>query len=359
MSKYERLIEHALANFTTLLDYWGIEYQQINTNEYDLIATWRADGNFGAVRFNTYKGRGSDFAGISIAAMDFKSVGEGFGREDFAGFIQGTNTNTGFDIIGLCRKVYNIATYRDAAERLLFDLQTIAQTTTLSVANPEAAKLRAERIQEQTRKHIEYAQQTWKYCKNIKFEGSFADIYLTSRGLANAKIRENNIRFHPKVMNKELGKTCPAVLFKVSVGPFSELVAIHRIYLTENGLDKAPVENPKMAIGAIKGAAIWFGNPCERLGIAEGPENALTMRELGEKFVASSVYATNMANIIIPENVSEVIIYPDPDAAGEINMQKAAEAYRKQGKKVGIRFPPKVEQNNKLLDWNDILQEAL
>ncbi len=357
MHKYDKIREHALANFELLLIFWGIEFNRINTYEYDLIAKWREDGNFGAVRFNTFKGRGSDFAGINLAAYNFEVIGEGFSREDFAGFTTTENTNTGFDIIGLCRKVYNISDYRDAAARIISDLQEIAKRTHLTVPAHDAAEKRAEQLAIRTRKHIEWAQKAWGYCKKIKFEGSPADIYLISRGLAECRIRENNLRYHPKVMNKEAGKIMPALLLKVSVGPLTELVAVHRIFLTQDG-QKADLDNPKMALGAIKGAGIWFGTPNEKLAIAEGPENALTIRVLGAPFAVSTVYATNFANLTIPDYVTHVDLYPDPDPAGLTNTQKAIEAYKAQNKKVSVKLPPKKEYNGILMDWNDILQEA-
>jgi len=359
MLKYEHLREHALANFETLLNYWKVEYRPINANEYDLIAKWRDDGDFGAVRFNTFKNRGSDFAGISIASLNPTMLGDGFDKSDFAGFTASTNTNAGFDIIGLCQRVYNCSDYRTAAERLVLDLQALSKDKTLAIPSAEAAKQRAEIIAQQNDERIKYARKIWKFCKNIKIEGTQADAYLTSRGMPQIYQRERVIRFHPRVMNSELKQALPTLLFRVSHTPDSELVALHRIYLSKDGMSKAAVVNPKMALASIKGAAIWFGNPCNKLCIAEGPENALTIRELGAQFVASTINATNFGNLKIPEYVEHIELYPDPDDAGRINCQKAVAAYHGQGKTVVVKYPPQIRIEDKLLDWNDILQETV
>lgn len=357
MYKYDSLREHALANFELLLDAWGIEWTRINHNEYDLIAKWRADGNFGAVRFNTYKGRGSDFAGYSIAKMDFGLLGEGFDKSDFAGIVPDTNTNVGFDIIGLYGKVHGISSYRDAARGLSDNLHRLSQEKPLIVPASDAAKQRQERIIALNKSRIEHAKRLWAACKNNKLENSFGDAYLTRRGLPLVHQREKCVRYHPKVKNVELDKFLPCLLFKVSFTPTSDLVAIHRIYVSEDGR-KADVTEAKMALANIKGAGIWFGTPGYKLSVAEGPENALSIRELGAQFVVSTINATNFANLTIPEYVDVVELYPDPDPAGRKFAQAAVEKYTEQGKKVIIKFPPEININNKLMDWNDVLQEA-
>lgn len=355
MAQFEHLREHALANFELLLIHWKIEYIAVNTVEFDLIAKWRQDGNFGAVRFNTVKNWGADFAGIQIAKMDFGKLGEGFDRTDCAGIVSGTSTATGFDIIGLCQKVYNCSTYKDAAKQLLFDWQAISQNGKAVLPNSEAIARRKELVERHRLQRSKMAQNMWKMAKGIKFEGSQGAVYLSARGLPESWIRENNIRFHPRIINKELNKTLPAILFKVSQTPFSELVAIHRIYLSDDGWSKANISNPKMALASIKGCAIWFGTPCEKLHIAEGPENALTLREMGAQFVACAINATNFHNLTIPPNVTDVVLCPDADEAGTTAAGKAQHEYAQvQKKKVSFLYPPKLNVNNKQVDWNDV-----
>lgn len=357
MYKYDHLREHGLANFELLLDFWGIEFNRVNALEYDLIAKWREDGNFGAVRFNTFKGRGSDFAGLSIAKLNYAMLGNGFGAEDFAGVVSDTNTNTGFDVIGLCQKVYNIDTYRNAAGQLFTDLQTISKTKNLTKPAIDAANARREKLEALNKSRMEHAARMWEFCKRIPFEHSLADTYLIRRGLPFVYLRETNVRYHPKVKNVETNKVMPAVLFKVTLQPGTQLVAIHRIYITDDGMDKADVKNPKMALATIQGAGIWFGNPGPRLAVAEGPENALSLRELGATFAVSTINATNFANLIIPDYVEHVVLYPDPDAAGQLAAAKALKNYSAQGKKISVEYPP-TRKNTKPMDWNDLLQEA-
>lgn len=359
MYKFDMLRETALANLEVLFDFWGIEYAKINSNEYDLLATWRADSSFGAVRFNSFKGRGSDFAGISFTERDYKLLGNGFDASDYSELGSGVNTSRGFDIIGLCGKLYNIGTYKEAADRLASDLHTISKHSDIKKPSNDAAKKREEELVRKNKYMVDAARKAWDACKKIPLALSKGDIYLTTRGLCHVAQRETNVRFHPKIINKELGRPLPCLLFKVQEKPLGPLVAVHRIYLSDDGFSKADLDNPKMAMARVKGAGIWFGTPGPKLGIAEGPENALSIREIGFGFVVSTINATNFANISIPEYVTDVVLFPDPDPAGIANTQKAVEEYTRQGKKVDIKFPPEKVVNNKLLDWNDILQEAV
>ena len=359
ISRYEHLKEHALANFETLLSYWGVEYSRVNPQEYDLIAKWRHDGNFGAVRFNIVKNWGSDFAGIQIAKLDFSRLGEGFDYTDCAGIVSDTNTNVGFDIIGLCQKIYGCSTYRDAAGRLQTDWQAISAQGKAILPDAEAVAKRKLLIEQKNKFKVKIAQDMWRMSKSIKFEGSLGAVYLTARGLPDSWTTENNIRFHPKLINKELNKTSPAILFKVSFAPMSELVAIHRIYLSDDGWSKAEMSDPKMALASIKGAGIWFGTPGQKLHVVEGPENALTLRAMGAQFVVCTINATNFHGLTIPEFVSNVVLCPDPDEAGITAAGKAHKEYEKmQNKKVGFFYPPKMELSGKTLDWNDVWQAS-
>ena len=162
------------------------------------------------------------------------------------------------------------------------------------------------------------------------------------------------MKFHPAIMNGELKKPLPALLFKVQQSPEGTLSAIHRIYLNSMGTGKAPVDNPKMALGSIKGAGIWLGLPGETLSIVEGPENALSILMMGASFVVCTVNAANFSCLLIPPYVKEVILLPDNDEAGRLACVRATTSYREQGKIVKVKFPPMIKGKKKT-DWNDLL----
>lgn len=342
--KYDQLREKALANFELLLDYWGIEFKQINEQEYDFLSPNRADSNFGACRFNIEKGRGADFAGIRITDKAYSSLGVGFTEDDFVGFAQGTATKIGFDIIGLAQRVQKENTYKAAAKRLQTDLQELSSNSEFIIPARDAAEKRRALAVKKNKQLISYAFKIWAACEKIEIKNSPAEVYFKSRGLED--ISEKTIRYHPAIKNRELQKAVPTILFKVQEKPNGELVALHRIYLQEDGTKKANVSSPKMALARIMGSGIWFGEPSETLAIVEGPENALTAKYVYNMgFVVCSISAANFSNLTIPKYVRELVLLPDDDAAGLSAYKKAVIAYRKQGVKSIKRA---------MLDWHNL-----
>lgn len=348
-NQYDALKERALANITLLFDHWKIDYKWINDKEIDFINPTRKDQNYGACRFNVFKNRGSDFAGYDYKSSDFSRLGKEFTKEDFAAI--GTTTNQGFDIISLCGRLRGISNYSDAAKYLRLTIKEIEENTCLIKVNKEQKEKIAHERAAHSLKMLQFAQRTWGVCGEIK--DTIGELYLSKRGIT---VKEPLvIKFKDRIYNKELQKYIPTLLFKVQVSPEGPLIAIHRIYLTEQG-NKANLISPKMALGSICGAGIWFGEKYSALYVTEGPENALSIRELGEQFAVSTISAANMCNLIIPDYVHTVVICPDPDEAGKNSALKAAKAFALQNKIVKIAFPPeKYLSNGKLADWNDII----
>lgn len=351
MNRYDLLEELALANAEALFELWGLEYKRINNDEYDFLNPTRNDKNFGACRFNVKKGKGADFAGINFSKVDLAAVGLNFDKDDFVES-KSIQTNWGFNIIGLCMRLHGVADYKDAAKLIHSQLNTLKERGTLYTVTEEAiAKKQKDALLAVSRK-IEIAKRTWDSCRPIT--DTLGETYLGSRGIYLLQ-KEDTIKYHPKVLNMETKKFLPALLCKVQKKPDGPLVAIHRIFLRPDGSGKADVNNPKMALGAIEGAAIWFGNPCEQLCIVEGPENALAVRSLGFRFVCSTINSANFCGLVVPKGVTEIVLFPDPDEAGILANRKAYKTYTQHIKKVRTVWPPKKEDNPKW-DWADELK---
>jgi len=350
MSRYAQLKELALANIEALFDSWSLQYTKINDSEYDFINPTRGDTNHGACRFNTSKGRGADFTGSNYTKFEFSSFGPGFTREDFSGLGANKEISWGFDIISLCQRLNGCSTYSDAARILQSQLSNIKKNGGEFIKPARDAHLiREHKQQEQKLKILQIVEKTWKLAQ--PFEGTIGDSYLRSRNIFIKD--EPNVKFISKLYNKELGQTVPALIFRVSETHDGPITAIHRIYLSQKG-EKLDVTTPKAALGSISGCAIWFGKPCAQLSIVEGPENALSIRNLGRLSVVSTINSNNFSTL----NLSgyDITLFPDPDEAGKINTLKAVDRYKKQSNSVKIIFPPKRKlSNGKLADWNDVL----
>lgn len=344
---YKSLRVQALANFEPLLNLWNIDWKKISDYEYDFKNPTRNDQNFGACRFNILKNIGSDFALPTFTEADYAILGAGFNKNDFSHqTIDYREQSTGFDIIGLVQRFNKLDTYREAAELLRKQLIILNNKGELGNTN-EAIKAREDTLARQRLFKIKKSSTVWGYCVPVK--GTVGENYLTARCIEDT-IDEPNMRFHHKVKNKELDKFLPAILFKVTTSPETELVALHRIYLTKDGHKKAELENPKMVLGSFKGAGIWFGKPGPKLYVAEGPENALSLRQVGCEFVVSTISASNFGNLVIPEYVEIVILARDNDTAGHDNAVKAARSYVVDQKKVAKILAPRKGE-----DWNSAL----
>lgn len=347
--KDDALRERALANIELLFDHWGLEWKKINSKEYDFINPTRKDTNHGACRFNVAKGRGADFTGSYIKDSDVAKLGPGFTREDFIN-IGKQESQWGFDIIGLCQRIRQLDSYSDAARNLQESLKELSRDNKLIKPSKDAAAKRLHKIQEEKLKILKSAEKIWNLAED--FKNTVGNHYLRGRKIFIKD--EPHIKFLARVKNTEKNNFFPALIFKVSKGPTTPITAIHRIYLYPDihtgEAKKLDCENPKVALGSVLGSAIWFGTPGPQLCIAEGPENALSIRRLGYPFVASSVFSSNFSNLEIPIYVKELLLFPDGDKAGKSNLAKALKKYKKY--KPAIHFPTE----NK--DWNDILREG-
>lgn len=347
------LREKTLSNFELILEHLNVDYRKVTENEYDILATWRTDRNFGSVRFNTEKGRGADFAGGYLGEDDYSKLGVGFSAEDFAGYSDQGQAKIGFDIIGLFQRVFNTNNYQFAAEKLKIVINEISSQSGYVNTGREAYIQRLQR-QQLKEKHIKkIARDIWESCKHHKFEGSLGQVYLQSRGIYK---QDPSVRFHPGIQYAALKTNYPALIFRVQKEIRGPVEAIHRIYLDHSG-KKAKIDNPKMALAPIKGLGIWFGEPNRTLYLTEGPENALSLMEMGVEFAVSSIYGTNLHNLTIPKCVKTLIIYPDVDPPGMAAYERAQAVYGELNIQVeGHLLEKKILGNQKMLDINDLLR---
>lgn len=189
-------------------------------------------------------------------------------------------------------------------------------------------------------------------------QAALARKYLSNRGLHIERF-PSSLRFSPSLDYFESGVRVgayPAIICQV-VNSEGEPQAIQRIYLAEEGT-KAPVKDPKMSLGPIKGNAIHFGEPIEELAVAEGPETALAVFQATAIPTWSTISAMGMENLIIPANLKRVHIFVDLDQSG--TGQRAAEVLafklHKEGKTVFIHLPPfPTPEDSKGIDWLDVL----
>lgn len=195
--------------------------------------------------------------------------------------------------------------------------------------------------------------------------------YLQSRGITEIP-RTADLRAHPGLFYRpkdeepaHLAGTYPAMVAVVR-GPDGKAVSLHRTWLTADGR-KAPLAQPRREVSrpsyfSTHGAAIRLGTPHSVLGVAEGIETALSAQQATGLAVWSTLNATLMEKLEVPETVRMVVIFADKDRtingkhAGQSGAAKLAERLIAQGRDVVICMPPDaIAEGSKGVDWNDIL----
>lgn len=141
-------------------------------------------------------------------------------------------------------------------------------------------------------------------------------------------------------------------------------VTIHRTFLDNNGI-KAAVETPKMLMpppSYIGGCSIKIDAPvCNGedtvIGLCEGIETALAIRE-ATGCPMWSCYSDSLLEMVkLPAHINVVIIFADKDISGA-GLEKAealANRLRREGRIVDICMPTlDVPQGAKGIDWLDV-----
>jgi putative DNA primase/helicase len=181
--------------------------------------------------------------------------------------------------------------------------------------------------------------------------------YIKSRGLSIPSGCEHSLFVRELEVDGEL-KT--ALIGKV-VAQDSTLLGIQRIFLGDDG--KKFGENPKRALGRIRGGAIRLGSPLvpDELNLTEGIETALAILEATKKPVWACVSSGGLKGFQLPSGVRAVNIWADrdPSRTGEDAAEHLArKIYENSRGSVGIRIlvpplPPSEARGS--CDWLDVL----
>jgi len=194
----------------------------------------------------------------------------------------------------------------------------------------------------------QYVQYLWSTSRNAS--GSLAETYLIQRGYTRPI--PPAIRYLPFCRHKPSGFAFPAMLSAVTRWPDTQPVAIHRTYLSSDGLDKAPVTPNKMSLGPIEGGSIQLFSPVQGiLAICEGVETALSIHQSTDLPVWSALSASGYRQLVLPpkEIVDTVWIFSDNDSVGLMAAYQAAEKWTREGRRVIVTYPPEPG-----MDFNDL-----
>ncbi|MAA92990.1 MAG: hypothetical protein CML21_00500 [Rheinheimera sp.] len=206
----------------------------------------------------------------------------------------------------------------------------------------------------------------WAGAKSIA--DSPVEAYLRSRGIKGDPASWKNLFSHESLAYKEDDKAPwtrhPGMLAIVRDTECKPLT-LHRTFLAADGSGKADVSRQKMMLAqprSLQGACIRIDHPVETptgklIGITEGIENALSVREATGCPMWVGISDRIMEQVAFPDDIKVIIVWADiePSGAG----LRAAETLRRiwEPKGVTVIVEAPHNMNREKCDWNDVYQE--
>lgn len=149
--------------------------------------------------------------------------------------------------------------------------------------------------------------------------GSPAELYLRRRGIT-FQAPPPWLRFHPTCYYRD-NDTAPLEHWPALIAGVTDLsgtlTGIQRTWLTRNGLSKAPIANPRRALGHLLGNGVRLQPSDHMLVVAEGLETALSLRAAIPTLpLLAALSASHLAAITLPPSVLRLYIASDNDPQG-------------------------------------------
>ncbi len=147
------------------------------------------------------------------------------------------------------------------------------------------------------------------------------------------------LRFHPACYYRA-DDSAPLERWPTLLGAVTDLggaiTGRQRTWLAEDGGGKAPVDDPRRALGHLPGHAVRFGKPADVMAAGEGIETVLSLLSLFPALpMAAVLSAAHLAAILFPPSLRRFYHLRDNDAAG-LFCGRAARRTRPRG---GHRVP--------------------
>jgi hypothetical protein len=147
--------------------------------------------------------------------------------------------------------------------------------------------------------------------------GTLADTYLASRALHGYR-NLPALRFHAACYHRD-GKASsqwPALIAAITDAA-GVITGVHRTWLARDGRDKAPLEDPRRALGHVLGHGVRLGTAGEVVAAGEGLETMLALRTAMPSLPCIAALSANHLSLIdVSPDVRILCIAVDNDAAG-------------------------------------------
>ena len=150
--------------------------------------------------------------------------------------------------------------------------------------------------------------------------GTLVETYLRNRGIT-ALHGTGSLRFHPRCFYRP-DEYSPTEVWPAMIAAVTDLngqiTGAHRTWLSPDGLDKAPIDTQRKAMGDLLSHAVRFGVPGDVMAAGEGIETVLSLRQgLPDMAMAAALSAAHLAAVAFPATLRRLYIVRDNDPAGD------------------------------------------
>jgi hypothetical protein len=247
------------------------------------------------------------------------------------------------DLLDIIRENCGLADFSDVADEA---------RRFLSLPRPDPAPDHVQPSSSAPARSPESARRLFAMSKPIS--GTIAETYLRRRGIT-ALHGTANLRFHPRCYYRpdpdSPTQTWPAMI--AAVTDLSGMITgAHRTWLDLSGLEKAPIDTPRRAMGHLLGNAVRLGLAHDVMAAGEGIETMLSLRCVMPTMpMVAALSAAHLAAILFPRTLRRLYIARDNDPAGDGAVAKLVDRSREAGIEA-IKLSPR------LGDFNEDLRAA-
>jgi hypothetical protein len=176
------------------------------------------------------------------------------------------------------------------------------------------------------------------YAVSRPVPGTLAETYLRGRGIT-ARLDWPALRFHPACYHRA-HEDAPLEVWPALIGAVTDLsgklTGLQRTWLARDGGGKAPLADPRRAMGLLLGHAVRFGEPDDIMAAGEGIETVLSLLSLFPSLpMAAGLSSAHLAAILFPPSLRRLYVLRDNDAAGDFALARLSARCRESG--IGCR----------------------
>ncbi len=150
--------------------------------------------------------------------------------------------------------------------------------------------------------------------------GTIVEAYLHNRGVT-ALHGTGCLRFHPCCFYRR-GEHTPTKKWPAMIAAVTDLegriTGVQRTWFDPSGLDKAPIDTPRRAMGHLLGHGVRFGVVDDTMVAGEGIETMLSLRcVLPTMPMVAALSANHLAALLLPPRLRRLYVARDADLAGD------------------------------------------